>query len=150
MTAAEGLLIRLKMAALWVAMLFVFVYVDLFTLYRADIREALEAGRMFVFDVGEAYLLGVTLYVIIPSLMVYLSLVLRRAVLRPLSMVLAGIYLVTIVGSAVGEWWYFVLGSLVEGGLLLVLGVHAWGWREGSVQPASSATSLTSGRGDAQ
>ncbi len=35
-------------------MLFVFVYVDLFSLYRADIRADLEAGEMATFSIGQA------------------------------------------------------------------------------------------------
>ena len=39
------------------------------------------------------------------------------------------VYLVTIVGSAVGEdWVYYVLGSLVEAALLLVVVRKAWTW----------------------
>jgi hypothetical protein len=42
-----------KIAALWIAMLFIFAYVDLFSLYRPDMRADLEAGRLFAFnDVG--------------------------------------------------------------------------------------------------
>jgi hypothetical protein len=33
---------RIKLSALWTSMLFVFAYVDLFSLYRADIRADLE------------------------------------------------------------------------------------------------------------
>jgi len=40
----------------------------------------------------------------------------------------AAVYGVTIIGSAVGEWHYFILGSLVEALLLAVVGHHAWTW----------------------
>jgi hypothetical protein len=40
------------------------------------------------------------------------------------------VYAVTIVGSAVGEWGYFVLGSAVEAVLLGGVVYHAWTWRE--------------------
>jgi hypothetical protein len=38
--------VRLKIPALWTSMLFVFAYVDLFSLYRADFRADLEAGEI--------------------------------------------------------------------------------------------------------
>ena len=38
---------RIKIAALWTSMMFVFAYVDLFSLYRADIRADIEAGKIF-------------------------------------------------------------------------------------------------------
>ena len=36
--------VRIKIAALWTAMLFVFAYVDLFNLYRPDFRADQPAG----------------------------------------------------------------------------------------------------------
>lgn len=121
--------VRLKISALWTAVMFVFAYVDLFSLYRPDVRADLEAGRMFVFDVGEPFLLGVTLYVIVPSLLVYLTLVLPRGWNRWVNILAAGVYGVTILGSAIGEWGYFILGSAVEAVLLAVVVFHAWTWR---------------------
>jgi hypothetical protein len=44
--------------------------------------------------------------------------------------VLAALYAVTIIGSAVGEWGYFVLGSAIEVALLGALVYHAWTWPE--------------------
>ena len=60
------------------------------------------------------FLLGITAYVVIPSVMVYLTLVMPRRINRIVSIVVASIYAITIAGAAVGEWAYFVLGSLVE------------------------------------
>lgn len=121
---------RLKIAALWIATLFIFAYVDLFSLYRPDVRADLEAGRLFVFDVSQTFLFLTTLYIVVPSLMIYLSLVMPRGISRVLNVVLAAVYAVTIVGSAIGEWGYFVLGSAVEVVLLGAVVYHAWTWRE--------------------
>lgn len=121
---------RLKIAALWTAMLFIFVYVDLFSLYRPDVRAGLEAGRLFVFDVSQTFLLFTTLYIVLPSVMIYLTLVMPRGINRVLNIALAAVYAVTIVGSAVGEWGYFVLGSAAEVVLLGAVVYHAWTWRE--------------------
>ena len=95
---------RIKIAALWASMMFVFAYVDLFSLYRADVRADLEAGKMFAFTIGQGFLLGVTLYIALPSLMVFLSLVLPVKMNRVANIVLPVIYGITIVGGAVGEW----------------------------------------------
>jgi hypothetical protein len=122
--------IRLKIAALWIATLFIFAHVDLFSLYRPDVRADLEAGRLFAFDVSQTFLFFTTLYIIFPSLMIYLTLVLPRGITRGLNVVLAAAYAVTIVGSAVGEWGYFVLGSAAEAAFLGAVIYHAWTWRE--------------------
>ena len=119
---------RIKIAALWASTMFLFGYVDLFGMFRADIRADIEAGKMFVFSIGQASLLGVTLYVALPSLMVFLSLVLPVRVTRMANMALAVIYGLTIAGSAVGEWNYYILGSAIEAALLAGIVYYAWTW----------------------
>lgn len=121
--------VRIRMAALWATTMMIFAYVDLFSLFRPDFRAALDQGKVFVFDVGQPFLLGVTIYVIIPSLMIYLSLVMPRRLNRVVSISLAGLYAITIVGGAVGEWSYYVLGSVVEVVLLALVIHHSWTWR---------------------
>ena len=119
---------RIKIAALWASMMFVFAYVDLFSLYRADIRADLEAGKMSAFTVGQAFLFGVTLYIALPSLMVFLSLVLPVKITRIANIALPVIYGLTIVGGAVGEWNYYILGSAIEVALLVGIAYYAWAW----------------------
>ena len=119
---------RIKIHALWASTMFLFGYVDLFGMFRADVRADIEAGKMFVFSIGQASLLGVTLYVALPSLMVFLSLVLPVRVTRMANMALAVIYGLTIAGSAVGEWNYYILGSAIEAALLAGIVYYAWTW----------------------
>ena len=119
---------RIKIAGLWTSMLFVFVYVDLFSLYRTDVRADLDAGTMAAFSIGQGFLLGITLYVAVPSLMLFLSLVLPVRIVRAANLGLAVVYLVTIVGSAVGEWAYFIVGSALEAALLVGIAYYAWTW----------------------
>jgi glucose-6-phosphate-specific signal transduction histidine kinase len=112
---------RLKIAALWTATMLIFAYVDLFAFYRPDVRADLDAGKMFVFDIGQPFLFFTTLYVIIPAVMIYLTLVMPRRINRIVNMVLAWPSMrFTILGGAVGEWNYYVLGSLVEAVLLAI------------------------------
>jgi hypothetical protein len=119
---------RIKIAALWASMMFVFVCVDLFSLYRGDVRADIEAGKIAAFTIGQGYLLGVTIYVVVPSLILFLSLVLPVRVMRMTNIVLAVLYAVTIAGSAIGEWNYFILGSLTETALLAGIAYYAWTW----------------------
>jgi hypothetical protein len=120
---------RIKIAALWSSMLFIFVYVDLFSLFRADIRADIEAGKMFAFTIGQGFLLGVTVYIVVPSLMVFLSLVLPVRVTRKANLVLAALYAVTIAGGTVGESnYYYLVGSVVEAALLAGVVYYAWTW----------------------
>jgi hypothetical protein len=119
---------RIKIAALWTSTMFIFAYVDLFSSFRADVRADIEAGKMFAFTIGQGFLLGVTIYILVPSLMLFLSLVLSVRVTRMANIVLAVLYAVTIAGGAIGEWNYYILGSLVEVALLAGVVFYAWTW----------------------
>jgi len=120
--------VRIKMAALWTSMLFVFVYVDLFSLYRPDYQADLKAGTIGGFTVNQSFLVGTTAYVVIPSLMVFLSLILRPGVNRIANIALSIIYALTIIGGAIGEWSYYILGSAIEVILLAVIAYYALTW----------------------
>jgi hypothetical protein len=120
--------VRIKISALWTAMLFVFAYVDIFSLYRRDFRADLEAGEVGGLTVDQAFLVGTTVYVVIPSLMVFGALVLRPAVNRIANIVLAILFALTIVAGAIGEWSYYVVGSAIEVALLAGVVYYAWTW----------------------
>ena len=120
--------VRVKIAALWASMLFVFAYVDLFSLYRPDVRADVEAGEVGGFAVNQTFLLATTAYVVIPSLMVFCVLVLRPRLNRIVNIVLAMVYAVSIVAASIGEWTYYLLGSFIEAALLVAVVFYAWTW----------------------
>jgi cbb3-type cytochrome oxidase subunit 3 len=120
--------VRTKISALWTSMLFVFAYVDLFSLYRPDFRTELEAAEVGGFTVNQSFLLGTTAYVVIPSLMVFSTLVLQPRLNQVANIALGIVYIVTIVIGAVGEWSYYILGSVVEVAMLAAIVYYAWTW----------------------
>jgi hypothetical protein len=132
--------VRIKISALWTSMLFVFAYVDLFSLYRPDFRADLEAGEIGGFTVNQSFLLGTTVYVVIPSLMVFCALILRPRVSRIANIALSIMYALTIIAGAIGEWNYFILGGAIEVALLAAIVYYAWIW------PKETPPTSTTGR----
>lgn len=130
--------VRTKISALWTSMLFVFAYVDLFSLYRPDFRADLEAAEVGGFTVNQPFLLGTTGYVVIPSLMVFSTLVLQPRLNRIANIALGIVFIVTIVIGAVGEWSYYIFGSVVEVAMLAAIVYYAWTWPK-QAPPASPA-----------
>lgn len=120
--------VRMKISALWTAMLFVFAYVDVFSFYREDVRADIESGQIGGFTVSQWFLLATTVYILIPSLMVFGTLVLAPRVNRLTNMALGVIYALTIAAGAIGEWSYYILGSAVEVTLLACIVYQAWTW----------------------
>jgi hypothetical protein len=124
--------IRIKISALWVSLLFIFAYVDLFSLYRSDFRSEIESGQISGFDINQMFLFLTTLYILIPSLMVAGTVLLPARPVRILNIALGVFYAVTILAGAVGEWSYYVFGSVIEFGLLVLIVVYAWKWPKNS------------------
>jgi hypothetical protein len=59
--------VRVKISEAWTSMLFVFAYVDLFSLYRPDFRADLETGEVGGFDDNQSCVVGTTAYIVIPA-----------------------------------------------------------------------------------
>lgn len=132
---------RIVLSALWTTMVLVFAYVDIFGFYRADVLEAALDGRIAatVFVVNQGFLLATLGYILVPTLMVTLSLVLPRRVSRVLTLVVAPVYALAIIASCIGETWiYYLVGSAMEVVLLLVIVVTAWTWRTADRAPSPS------------
>jgi hypothetical protein len=124
---------RVVMASLWVAMLFVYAYVDIFAFFRADVLQNSLNGKVFVFEANQLFFFLTTVYILIPSSMVYLTLVLKPSITKMLNLVIPALYIFTIAGSMVGETWlYYLLGSAVEILILIVLMRYAWKWPKGA------------------
>jgi hypothetical protein len=86
------------------------------------------------------FLTSTLVYILLPTLMVTLSLLLRPRVNRITNIAVSLVYAVTILVSCIGETWvYYLLGSAVEAVLLLVIARTAWTWpppqREPSLPP---------------
>ncbi|HKJ11193.1 MAG TPA: DUF6326 family protein [Ornithinimicrobium sp.] len=123
---------RIVLSGLWTSMLFVFAYVDIFGFFRADVLEGALAGVISGpgFAIDQTFLAATTLYILVPSLMVVGCLLLPYRVSRRANLVLAVLYMGTIVASMVGETWaYYLVGSAVEVGLLAAVAAVAVRWR---------------------
>ena len=108
-------------------MLFIFAYVDIFAFFRADVLEEVLAGKVAVFEVNQTFLALTTLYILLPSLMVALTLTLPRKINRPTNVTLAVLYAITIIGGCIGETWiYYLVGSAFEIILLAIIAWKAW------------------------
>jgi hypothetical protein len=121
--------VRLKLSALWVSVMFLYVYVDIFSFYVPGTIDDILIGRVWEFDITQGWALGALALMAIPSLMVFLSLALPVVAARRANLVVATVYMLVSIGNAVGETWAFIwLGSAVEVGLLLLLLRNAWTW----------------------
>jgi hypothetical protein len=121
--------VRLKISALWIALLFLYAYGDIFGFFKPGQIEEVIAGEISGIEITQTFLLAVSVYIAIASVMIFLSLVLRPNVCRWANVVLASLYIVSIVASAIGETdAYYLFLSAAEIALLLLIVRYAWTW----------------------
>ena len=123
--------VKFVLSGLWVAMLFVFAYVDIFAFFRADVLGAALEGTVAntPLAVNQVFLTTALLFILPATLMVVLSLVLKPRVNRVLNISVSLLYAVIITALCIGETWvYYLLGSAVEVVLLLAIARTAWKW----------------------
>jgi cbb3-type cytochrome oxidase subunit 3 len=122
--------VQMKLSALWAALMFLYVYADIFSLYRPGQIEEVMAGRMGPFPVTQGSLLTAAILMLIPALMVFLALGLKPGVARWANIILGLLYTVVNIGNLVAETWaFYVLFGLVEMALTLLIVGYAWKWR---------------------
>ena len=123
--------VKLVLSGLWITMLFVFAYVDIFASLRADVLKAALDGKVAHtgFTVNQVFLTYTLVYILIPALMVAMSILLKPRVNRIVNITLSLVYMMTVIGSLIGETWaYYILGSVVEVVVLAVIARTAWTW----------------------
>ena len=121
--------IRLKLAGLWTATVFLYVYGDFFGLFQPGEVAQLYAGKVpHLGPSTQGLVLFCAVAVTIPSLMVFLSLVLRPPINRMLNVVLGVVYTVFMAVTLPGAWWFYVFLGIVEMVLTLAIVWYAWAW----------------------
>lgn len=121
--------VKLKLAALWTSFMFLYIYVDYFHLFMPGSIADLLAGKVWRFDISQAFLLGGLASVTIPALMIFLSVALSAQVNRWTNVIVAVIYIPFTLFNLAGEAWpHMIFGAFVEVVLLLIIIRSAWKW----------------------
>lgn len=121
--------VKLKLGALWGALMFLYVYGDILSLFRPGHIEEIIAGMMGPFPVTQQGLLSAAILMAIPSVMVFLSLALKANVNRWVNIILGLLYTLVNIGNLIGESWaYYIAAGIVEIVLTLLIVWSAWHW----------------------
>lgn len=140
-TLVDGKLnVKVLLAGLWISVMFLYIYVDYFSLYREGSIEDISAGKVAGFDITQVWLVSAMTLMTIPTLMIFLSLYMKARTNRYANIVVGSAYALVTVGYTVGETYaYYVLGSGLElafiGGILYL----AWNWPAAEVASAPDA-----------
>lgn len=131
--------VRFKLSALWASVMFCYIYADYFGLYVPGALSSMLAGRMEPLGaVSQQVLLGASLMLAIPSVMIFLSLALSPVLTRWLNIV-CGVLYTLIILVTMWRWAFFVFYGIVEVALTCLAVWYASTWpRQNSAQPAAA------------
>jgi hypothetical protein len=122
--------VQAKLAAAWTSIMFLYIYVDYFHLYKPGALDDILAGVVFEFDIGQALLTAFLTVIAIPSLMVMLSMTLPARANRTTNLAVASLYVPVSIFNAVGESWTYFYGLSIGLEVLLLAFIlrSAWTW----------------------
>ena len=121
--------VRVMIAALWTAFMFLYIYVDYFALYMPGKIKDILNGRVFTFDITQGFIFTALFLAIIPMLMIFLSVVLRAGVNRLTNIIVATALIPYMLFNLVGEAWpHMFLAAATEVALLLLIIRYARKW----------------------
>ena len=122
--------VKLKLSALWAALMLLYIYADHFSLFRTGQIEEMISGRIGPFPVTQGSLLAFSILMMIPAVMVFLSLALKPTVNRWANIILGVLYTFVNISNLIGETWvYYIVFGVVEIVLTLLIVWYAWKWR---------------------
>ena len=122
--------VKMKLSALWAALMLLYIYADHFSLFRMGQIEEMISGRIGPFPVTQGSLLAFSILMMIPAVMVFLSLTLKPTASRWANIILGVLYTFVNISNLIGETWvYYIVFGVVEIVLTLLIVWYAWKWR---------------------
>jgi len=124
--------IKIKLTSYWIALMFLYIYNDILSLYQPGHVKELVEGHLQGIYFTQSILFGAAVLMALPGLMVLLSVTLKARVNRLLN-IIAGIFhiLVLITTQFIGDgdtWYYWRFYELLELIVLLLIIWTAWKW----------------------
>ena len=85
--------LKLKLATLWTSFMFLYIYVDYFHLYMPGTLKDIMAGKVFTFEISQAFTLAGLISVSIPAIMISISVILSARLNRKINLIVAALFI---------------------------------------------------------
>ena len=120
--------VKVKLAALWTSAMFCYVYGDFVGLFKPGKLQMMIAGRMPLGEVSQGVLIGMAVVMAIPSVMVFLSLVMSPRINRWTNIVFGVLYTAIMLLAIRRAWYFYTLFGWIEIILTALIVWYAWTW----------------------
>lgn len=123
---------RIKLSALWTAVMFCYIYGDYFELYVPGKVDGLMNGQNMLDTPVKLFI--ATCILTVPALMIFISLLLAPGLTKWLNIgvgVFFTLFTLLVGISSISEWrMFYVFLSFIESMITLLIVWQAWNWRK--------------------
>ncbi|MBE0368843.1 DUF6326 family protein [Pseudoalteromonas aurantia] len=119
--------VKLKISALWIAVMFCYVYGDYIQIYVPGIMaKAMEVNSSIEIQLQ---FLAVAVLMVVPSVMVFFTLVLKPTINRWVNIIVSMLFILMLVATNLTEtWWFYLFLTAVEVAISVAIVLYAWHW----------------------
>ncbi len=121
---------KLKLSALWASTMFCYLYCDYFELYTPEKLESMLRGDLGPMgSVTQGVLIGLSVMMAIPSLMVFMSVALPARYNKLLNIVVGAFFTLLLAWLTYSaEWYFYKFFAGIETVLTALVVWYAWRW----------------------
>jgi hypothetical protein len=123
--------VKIILAALWVAVMFIYVYADIKTLFQPEIPEQIISGIIGGMTISQGFLFAAAILMSIPPIMILLSLTLKPDINRWVNIIVSFIHIVLIIITRFVPakiWYYYIYYQFIEAVFHSLIIWFAWRW----------------------
>jgi len=122
--------VRIRLSALWVTLMLFYIYADILGFYTPGIIEGVVSGEVGGIPITQGFLFVMAIWMALPSLMVFLSLVLKANANRWVNIIAGILSLAVLIATfLVGDISLrYTFQAILEVLLIVAIIWQAWKW----------------------
>jgi hypothetical protein len=127
----EKINVKIILAALWIAVMFIYVYADIKTLFQPEIPEQIISGVIGGMKINQSFLFAAAVLMSIPPIMIILSLVLKAGINRWVNIIVSALHILLIIATRFVPakiWYYYIYYQSIEAIFHILIIWYAWRW----------------------
>ena len=127
----EKINVKIILSALWVAVMFIYVYADIKTLFQPEIPEQIISGIVGGMTINHSFLFEAAILMSIPTIMIILSLTLKPSINRWVNIIVSFLHIILIIITRFvpGKiWYYYIYYQSIEAIFHFLIIWYAWRW----------------------
>jgi len=127
----EKINVKILLSALWVAVMFIYVYADIKTLFQPEIPEQIISGIVGGMTINQSFLFAAAILMSIPTIMIILSLTLKPSINRWVNIIVSFLHIILIIITRFvpGKiWYYYIYYQSIEAIFHFLIIWYAWRW----------------------